>query len=77
MSELVSVSVKAEAWVDTVVCMSRPAHADDPKPFVEGTCRSRPARLGEIEREEWVEIATAAGTLRVATSPSTKYLPDE
>ncbi len=67
--------------------MSRPAHADDPEPFGpepfdpepfgEGTCRSWPARLGDIEREEWVEIATAAGAPRVATSPSTKYLPDE
>jgi len=56
--------------------MSRPAHADDPRPTV-GNCRSRPARLGEIEREEWVEIATEARAVQAAASPSTKYLPDE
>lgn len=76
MSELVPVSVKAEARVDTVGGMSRPAHAEDPQP-IEGTCRSRPARLGEIEHEEWVEITTEAGAAQAATSPPTKYLPDE
>lgn len=76
MSELVPVSVKAEAGVDTVGGMSRPAHADDPKP-TEEACTSGPARLGEIEREEWVEITTGAEAVQAATSPPTKCLPDE
>ncbi|WP_087530591.1 MULTISPECIES: hypothetical protein [unclassified Nocardioides] len=60
--------------------MSRPAHAGDQVPFTKGSYRPRPARLGEIEREEWVEIATDAGAVQAVQaaqsvrSPSTKRL---
>lgn len=44
---------------------------------IEEACGPGPARLGEIEHEEWVEITIGAGAVQAATSPPTTYLPDE